>query len=236
MIGSWRYIPPIEAAGGVQMSIDLYLLEQYQAGLHPPVLRFFTWNPVAISLGYHQHDFPQAWQDLSYQGAKIEIVRRPTGGRAVLHQGDLCYSLITSTLPGSFHEGYVKICEFLQQGWASLGVDLGYGAEGKAYGQRVGCFSSSTTADLVDGEGVKRIGNAQLRRKNSLLQQGSMILSTDSQLYQTVFGQTAPSQLNLDQPKVIESLKRSASNCFQMELVKQSLQDREWEKILSRNN
>jgi len=236
MIDSWRYIPLIEAPGQVQMSIDLYLVKQYEAGEQPPILRFYTWSPVAISLGYHQRQYPDYWKSLLYQGQPIDLVRRPTGGRAVLHQGDLCYSLITSDSSGSFYEGYIKICEFLQLGWLSLGVKLTYGEQRRSYLKQTNCFSTSTGADLVDGEGIKRIGNAQLRRKNTILQQGSMRLNTDAQLYQEIFLEVAPSQLNLSQEKVIESLEKSAAICFQKPLVKQSLQDREWQQILSQNN
>jgi lipoate-protein ligase A len=84
----WRLIPLLEATGTVQMAIDSWLLEQHQCGKHPPTLRFYTWSPAAISLGYHQRQYPQSWQNLTGGGKKLDLVLRPSGGRAVLHQGD----------------------------------------------------------------------------------------------------------------------------------------------------
>ena len=55
----WRLIPLLSASGSVQMAIDQWLLEQHLAGKHPPTLRFYTWQPTAISLGYHQRRWPE---------------------------------------------------------------------------------------------------------------------------------------------------------------------------------
>ncbi len=77
------------------MAIDAWLLEQHDLGKHPPTLRFYTWEPAAISLGYHQRRWPQYWQGLTGQGQPLDMVRRPSGGRAVLHQGDLTYAVIS---------------------------------------------------------------------------------------------------------------------------------------------
>jgi lipoate-protein ligase A len=234
MIDSWRYIPLIEASGQIQMSIDLYLLNKYIKGGYPSILRFYIWSPIAISLGYHQHNYPAHWNELAYEGKSLEIIRRPTGGRAVLHQGDLCYSLITEALPGSFRQGYMNICQFLQLGWQSLGVNLNYGLEKKNYANHPNCFGTSTFADLVDNSGEKRIGSAQLRRKNAILQQGSMSLGADPELYKTVFQNDPPTRIDLSQSLIIEQLEKSAAFCLKAKLVKQSLQDPEWEYILSR--
>ncbi|HEY9649888.1 MAG TPA: lipoate--protein ligase family protein, partial [Coleofasciculaceae cyanobacterium] len=78
------------------MAIDQWLLEQHRIGNHPPVVRFYTWASPTISLGYHQRRWPVFWQQLTWQGIPLDLVRRPTGGRAVLHQGDLTYMVVTS--------------------------------------------------------------------------------------------------------------------------------------------
>ena len=145
----WRLIPLLEAPGNVQMAIDRWLLEQHQQKNHPPTLRFYTWSPPAISLGYHQRQYPEYWEYLTWQGEKLDLVRRPSGGRAVLHQGDLTYAVVTSGLTGSRLQMYEKICEFLIQGWRSLGVELHYGTEGRGYIHNPNCFATATSADLV---------------------------------------------------------------------------------------
>lgn len=187
----WRLIPPLAAAGSVQMAIDRWLFEQHCQGEHPPTLRFYTWEPVAISLGYHQRQYPEFWQELVWQGKPIDLVRRPTGGRAVLHQGDLTYMVVTSGIPGTRARAYEAICEFLIQGLRSLGIELHYGSGGRGYIRHPSCFSTATAADLVTALGEKAIGSAQLRRGKAILQHGSLRLSSDPLLFQQVFGEAS---------------------------------------------
>lgn len=170
------------------MAIDSWLLEQHRLGLYPPTLRFYTWSPIAISLGYHQKSYPDHWQHLSWQGQAIDLVRRPSGGRAVLHQGDLTYAVILSGLSGTRLQAYQAICQFLIEGWRSLGVELSYGTAGRGYIHHPNCFGTATGADLVTETGVKLIGSAQLRRGSAILQHGSIRLTTDPRLYYKVFG------------------------------------------------
>ncbi|MGB3204024.1 MAG: biotin/lipoate A/B protein ligase family protein, partial [Crinalium sp.] len=183
----WRLIPLIEASGSIQMAIDEWLLEQHRLGTHPPTLRFYTWHPSAISLGYHQRQYPEFWENLTWQGTKLDLVRRPTGGRAVLHQGDLTYAVITSGFKGTRLQVYEQICEFLIQGWKELGLELHYGSAGRGYIHNPNCFGTATGADLVLADGSKFIGSAQLRRGNAILQHGSMRLTQDTTLFSQVF-------------------------------------------------
>jgi lipoate---protein ligase len=185
-----RLIPCFTAPGELQMQIDRWLLQEYLAHRQPPTLRFYQWSPAAISLGYHQRRYPAAWQSLSYEGQPIDLVRRPTGGRAVLHQGELTYSIVTGGISGSKLSAYQQLCEFLIQGWRSLGVDLTYGAKGKEYRDQADCFATATGADLVLADGYKFIGSAQLIRDGALLQHGSMRLQPNLDLFKTVFGVT----------------------------------------------
>ncbi len=229
----WRYIPPLATSGAVQMAIDLWLLEEYRHGRQPPILRFYTWSPAAISLGYYQREYPPLWQEIKWQGKPLEIVRRPTGGRAVLHQGDLSYMVVTSTNTHTRWQMYQYLCEFLIQGWRSLGVELRYGKAGKGYIHNPSCFSTATSADLVTLEGDKLIGSAQLRQGKVLLQHGSMILNANSSLYSQVFDAKAPKSVKITLNQVIESLKEAASSYFQIKLMIKPLSSEEWEKIFS---
>lgn len=235
----WRLIPLISAPGKVQMAIDSWLLEQHRLGLHPPTLRFYTWLPSAISLGYHQKQYPQTWLQLTWQGLPVELVRRPTGGRAVLHQGDLTYSVVTSGLKGSRIEAYQKLCEFLIQGWKSLGVELHYGEAGRGYIHNPNCFGTATGADLVTSDGAKLIGSAQLRRDGVILQHGSIRLEPDADLFAEVFGKDffTPVQLPLSFREedlistVIAALTSAARDCFGVDFVLQPLSPEEWQEI-----
>ena len=218
------------------MAIDRWLLQKHQHGKHPPTLRFYTWSPVAISLGYHQQKYPPEWHNLTWQGTKIDLVRRPTGGRAVLHQGDLTYAVVTSGLPASRIQAYTKICEFLIQGWRTLGINLHYGKAGRGYIHNPNCFATATGADLVMDNGFKLIGSAQLRKDDFILQHGSMGLRRDNYLFSQVFGMEPVNSIQLPQhltiTKVTDALIAAAQDCFTMQVEVKSLSPEEWEEIL----
>lgn len=220
----------------MQMAIDTWLFQQHLQGLQPPTLRFYTWQPAAISLGYHQQHIPDHWQPLTWDGHPIDLVRRPTGGRAVLHQGDLTYAVIASELSSDRQQSYRYICEFLIQGWRSLGVDLVYGEGGRGYIHNPNCFGTATAADLVIAEsGAKLIGSAQLRRGHTVLQHGSMRLAQSSELFQQVFGTTPTSvELGLEPFQIIEPLVAAAKTCFDASFVVEPLSLREWNEIAHR--
>ena len=223
------------------MAIDRWLIEQHQLGRVPSTLRFYTWSPLAISLGYHQHNYPKYWQHLTWKGAAIELVQRPTGGRGVLHQGDLTYALVTSGMSGSRLQVYQQICEFLIQGWRSLSVELHYGSVGRGYIHNPNCFGTATGADLVLADGTKLIGSAQLRRGRAILQHGSICLEPDVELFKYVFGEESftPVKLPFNQrgedliQMVIDALVVAASDRFGVEFVVQPLSEDEWEAILA---
>ncbi|MBD2353623.1 lipoate--protein ligase family protein [Tolypothrix sp. FACHB-123] len=232
----WRLIPLLKAAGNVQMAIDSWLLAQHQSGKHPPTLRFYTWSPAAISLGYHQREYPQFWDNLIWQGGKLDVVRRPTGGRAVLHQGDLTYAVVISGFNGDRLQAYQKICEFLIQGWRSLGVELQYGTAGRGYIHNPNCFGTATGADLILPNGAKLIGSAQLRRGGVILQHGSIRLHQDAELFTQIFGAESWTQVQLPPSLNVEvimtALMAAASYCFDIELIVEPLTQLEWEEIL----
>jgi lipoate---protein ligase len=236
----WRLIPLLNASGKVQMAIDRWLLEQHRQGKQPSTLRFYTWSPAAISLGYHQRHYPEFWQQLTWQDQPIDLVRRPTGGRAVLHQGDLTYAIVTSNLLGKRIEVYQRLCRFLIEGWRSLGVELDYGSAGRGYIHNPNCFGTATNADLVTSSGHKLIGSAQLRQKRAILQHGSLILAPDRLLFQKVFGDgvVEPASLPLKETgtklidKVVAALTDSAKQAFNVDLVVRPLLEEELEEIL----
>lgn len=229
----WRLIPTLEASGKVQMAIDSWLLEQHQANCHPPTLRFYTWSPAAISLGYHQRQFPEFWKSLTWEGKAIDLVRRPSGGRAVLHQGDLTYAVVTSGLGSDRMQAYQTICGFLIQGWKQLGIELRYGEAGRGYIHNPNCFGTATGADLITTDGVKLIGSAQLRRNDTILQHGSMRIKPDVKLFAQVFEQeieVVEFEMSID--TILNTLIDAARKHFKINFVIQELTDSEWDEIL----
>lgn len=170
----------------------------------------------------------------------VDLVRRPSGGRAVLHQGDLTYMVVTSGLSDRRIQAYQQICEFLIQGWRSLGVELRYGAAGRGYIHNANCFGTATGADLVLADGSKLIGSAQLRRGGAILQHGSIRLEPDTALFAEVFGEVVqPVKLPISQREdaliqtVVDALTTAASSCFGMQLVMQPLSEQEWQAVLA---
>ncbi len=239
-LATWRLIPPLEACGVVQMAIDQWLLDQHQHHGHPPALRFYTWSPATISIGVSQRRrVPEHWHSLVWQGQPVPLVQRPTGGRGVLHQGDLTYAVITSHIAGSREQAYRRLCQFLIEGWQSLGVALDFGQPSRDYGRSHNCFALSTSADLVDAQGHKAIGSAQLRRGAYLLQHGSIGLNPDAALWETVFqarlpplAQTQASvQQGLTHHQIVDALTQAARVCFNGHLIPQPLTQQEWTAI-----
>lgn len=215
------------------MAIDSWLLQQHRQGLHPPALRFYGWSPPAISLGYHQRRYPKEWEAIAWRGKPLELVRRPTGGRAVLHQGDLTYAIVTSGFEGKRWDIYETLCEFLVRGWRSLGVQLHYGSAGRGYAGNPNCFGTATGADLVMSDGTKLIGSAQVRRGGAILQHGSIRLSPDRDLFDRVFGEPIRRDRfpDIPIPEIIEALSEAARDCFGVRFETQPLSEEEWKAI-----
>ena len=226
----WQMLPYSEASGKLHMELDHDLLDRHsQDPNSPSILRFYGWNPPAISLGFHQKQYPDRWQAIATQH-DLDIVRRPSGGRAVLHKGDLTYAVITTVdIDGkrrSHREVYEYICEFLIQGFAKLGVSLTYGTSGRGYIHNPSCFSTATNADLIIADGRKLIGSAQVYRHNSVLQHGSIAIAPDYELLTELFQTEVPivgyQELALSKmigSELIEVLSNAARQHFQTEFL-----------------
>lgn len=207
------WLPPCRLEGTWPMAIDNWLLEdalatRANATASPPsasegdratgelptalagTLRFYQWPRPTLSLGFHQQRLPAHWLELAASGV-IDLVRRPSGGRAVLHGGDLTYALIWPTPPPQRAEAYRRACCWLQQGFAAMDLPLEFG-EAAINRDRDSCFATSTAADLVHANGSKRIGSAQLWRRGALLQHGSILIQPEGALWREIFGVDPP--------------------------------------------
>ena len=184
-----RLLPSLTLSGAEQMALDALLLEQcWIQGQKQPVLRFYLWSRPSLSLGKHQRDIPESWLSLARTG-QLDLLRRPSGGGAVLHAGGLTYALVWPGAPRQKREAYLQVNRWLTAGFAELGVSLNPGNSPAEPGA-INCFSRSTTADLVDPQGTKRIGSAQFWQHGHLLQHGEIPLAPPRELWQAVFGTT----------------------------------------------
>jgi lipoate-protein ligase A len=215
------------------MAIDRWMLQQLQAG-GPPMLRLYRWSRPTLSLGRHQQRWPQHWQAMAAAG-QIELVRRPSGGRAVLHAGDLTYALVMQASLRSREQAYRHACGWLQEAFNSAGEPLQFGSSTAAAAQqRSNCFATATAADLVTPQGWKRIGSAQLWQDMALLQHGSLQLEPPPQLWVSVFGESPPPLAPLPwEPLQLERQLRSAAerHLCQAALIEQALSPAEWAAV-----
>lgn len=179
----WRFIDSGPADGFDNMAVDL-ALARCHAGV--PVLRLYGWKPPAISLGFHQR-----LSDLDLdkcQRANIDVVYRPTGGRAVLHADEVTYAIILGAGSALFHERILPVYERISQGilagLARLDVPLGF-ERAPRLEQAPGasdlaslCFASSVQYEIGHA-GKKMIGSAQRRLDGVVLQHGSILLGRE---------------------------------------------------------
>ena len=191
------------------MSIDKDLLEKTILNNNILfTLRFYLWEGNWISIGFHQKDYPQHWKDLIEKGL-INIVRRPSGGGAVLHSGGITYAL-TFKKPEYKKFSYQFINSWLIESFDFLGLTLKNGSVQRG-GIMENCFGTNYVSDLVDENGNKRIGSAQYWKKGSFLQHGEIQLNPPLDLWIKIFDQKPPQPLNikLSNKEIIEHLKKS---------------------------
>jgi lipoate-protein ligase A len=156
------------------MAIDEAILDIHIQGGSVPTLRVYQWDPPALSLGYHQsieHDVDVA----KCQESGVEVIRRITGGGAVLHARELTYSIV-SVVDDGIPESIAGSYRFLSQGLIASYKILGLDVElkpGRNTTRSAACFSVATLADLTY-QGRKLAGSAQARRGKALLQHGSL--------------------------------------------------------------
>jgi lipoyl(octanoyl) transferase len=178
----WRLLIDAPAGGAWNMAEDESILEHAAQGLAPPTLRLFAWEPACLSLGYAQ---PHSDVDLRRLGERgWDLVRRPTGGRAILHADELTYSVIAAQseehVAGSLLESYNRLAEALLHAVRQLGVDARMTGDAEADRNSVNpvCFEAPSAYEIIV-EGKKLIGSAQARRKQGVLQHGSLPLHGD---------------------------------------------------------
>lgn len=170
--------PP--ARGAFNMALDAALMESVRAGADP-VLRFYRWSPACLSLGRNQ---PAAglYDEVAIRARGFDVVRRPTGGRAVLHDRELTYSVVMPEgLLGPPRAAYATINQALVRGLHRLGVGAALQPVGGARAvppSLAPCFRDPAEGEVVVGGG-KLVGSAQYREAGVVLQHGSLLLEDD---------------------------------------------------------
>jgi len=175
-MGNLRVFYDGASSGAENMARDARILERHRPG-DDPVLRLYRWEPAAVTIGYNQ-DFSD-FDETGIRAAGYDLVRRPTGGRAILHADELTYAVVGSSPGGVFgaslHETYMKINEALLVFLADLGIEADIsGGESRAQARGLVCFHSAGRHE-VSVAGRKIIGSAQRRTGGVFLQHGSIL-------------------------------------------------------------
>jgi lipoate-protein ligase A len=181
-LNRWRLIIDQPASGSWNMAVDDALLEAAQGDSYIPTLRLYSWNPPCLSLGHAQHIREVNREALIKMG--WDLVRRPTGGRAILHIDELTYSITGNTeqpiLKGGILESYQKISQTFIQMLQKYSLDPRSREESQQAKNQVEpvCFEIPSNYEITVA-GKKIIGSAQARRKNAILQHGAIPLTGD---------------------------------------------------------
>jgi lipoate-protein ligase A len=209
--------PPLGACSN--MARDETLLGSVIDG-GSPALRFYRWAPAAISLGYFQPI--DAWEQHREALERFDLVRRPTGGGAILHHDELTYSIATpESLPalgGSPVQLYQLAHEAIRDALGTLGarVDFHTGCcEGNSQRGPFFCFARRHRYDLT-ADGQKIVGSAQRRRGGAILQHGSIILRRVAPQPCIGASNVAPAPIEAD--RLIEALGATLGSRLELEL------------------
>ena len=180
---TWRLLQTAPADGATNMAVDEAILRAVAAELTPPTLRFYAWDPPCLSLGRAQSTTDV---DLcAVQDAGFDLVRRPTGGKAILHADELTYSVIAPQVEprvmGGIIESYRRLSRALVRGLELLevtGIEADRRAGNRGSPKGPVCFEVPSDYEITAG-GRKLTGSAQMRTQSVVLQHGSLPLCGD---------------------------------------------------------
>jgi lipoate-protein ligase A len=186
----WRLLNTGHLDGATNMAIDEAISRAVQSGLVLPTLRFFGWIPACLSLGQSQPGGDVDRDACRKDG--IDVVRRPTGGRAILHTDELTYSVVAPDdephVVGTIVESYRRLSEGLLNGLMLMGVPTRqverpdptnrWGFHDHDRDQGPVCFEVPSNYEIVF-DGKKLVGSAQMRKAGVVLQHGTLPLHGD---------------------------------------------------------
>lgn len=186
-----RILPYSINNGQENMDIDSALLENaISTNAKSPIFRLYGWSPACISLGRNQDD--NFLNKNILEKYSIDVVRRLTGGRALLHDNEITYSFVcpVSYLENGEHivSSYKEISQILIEKFKKLGIELDFGTSKAVKTNHDYCMLISTGADLCY-KNKKLIGSAQCRKNGYILQHGSILYDYNKNLLEDVFGE-----------------------------------------------
>jgi len=240
----WRLIKDNHHTGFMNMAIDEAIMIAHREGLVPPTIRFYQWSPPAVSSGYFQ-DLRKEIDIDACKNMGIDIVRRPTGGKAVLHDQELTYSFIINEnhplVNDSILETYKKISGGIIKGLSYLGIEaklvplrekLKRAPLPKRDISKIShsdfksiCFSVPSQYE-VQVDGKKIVGSAQVRKGGIVLQHGSLLIKLNKEELFSIF--------KFSSEQVKEKIKSRFKATSLTEILKRDINFSELSKILPR--
>ncbi len=194
----WRLVREEVHEGPTNMALDEVAAATAADG-GPRTLRVYRWEPSTLSLGYHQDSTTVDWDFCEREG--ISVARRPTGGGGIYHDswGDISYSIVApaAELPGNLMETYELLCGPIFDAFDRLGVAAGFAEESLPAIHHPSCYLREVhpAHDVVAG-GKKLSGNAQYRRRDAVIQHGSITFESRPERHLAVFAdsETTPEE------------------------------------------
>lgn len=219
-----KFIPYEISAGHNNMQKDSDLLDfAVQNGINYPIFRLYGWKPACVSLGRNQSESFIDKKMLCDLG--IDVVRRLTGGRALLHADEITYSCVFPVFllknGENVVKSYMEISQIFVDFFNNIGINLDFGSSKPVNTKHDFCMLISTGADLCY-EGKKLIGSAQFRKNGYILQHGSILYDYDKELLKKVFQENVDENLitclksvipELSKEEFIEKLSTYIKNC-----------------------
>jgi lipoate-protein ligase A len=220
-----QFIDYKENNGKYNMDFDLEILNQAIANKNKePVIRFYGWTPACVSLGRNQSESKVNTEYCREHG--IDIVKRVTGGRGLLHDDEVTYSFVCPTdflnAGDSVINSYKEISSAIIEGFKYIDISLELGGKKKIEASHDYCMLLSTGADL-SYNGKKLIGSAQYRTQGYILQHGSVLFGYNKEVIENIFNEktdensiTCINEINnqLTRQDIIDSMKKGFSSFF----------------------
>ena len=252
-----RFVYSGYADGYRNMATDEAVLIGLQKGISDPILRIYKWDPPTISIGYFQKHSDIDFEKCSEDG--IMVVRRLTGGRAVLHDIELTYSILFTDVdftPFKKKEIFEYIARALTESLHLLGIDAKMAEKSRGDLKSPNCFASPAQYEIETKGKQKLIGSAQVIKKNVVLQHGAIPLTTaysridkyltkDSQKKKSATSLSTWANKEIKDEELLKALRNGFSGYFPLiegklteyelkltdELVKNKYSKDEWNKM-----
>ena len=221
-----RFIYSDYSDGYTNMAIDEAVMRFLQEKRALPILRIYKWKPPTISIGYFQK-----YTDINFNRCQedgIMVVRRLTGGRAVLHDNELTYSILFTEndfTPFKKREIFQYIAEALTASLREVGVEANIAEKSRGDLKSANCFASPAQYEIETSEKQKLIGSAQVIKNNVMLQHGAIPITTsysridkylnkDSGSIKNSSAISKVSGKNISDTNLLEALRKGLSNYF----------------------